>query len=169
MPEFIMNTEGTVEGLEISDLSPFVQGYLEAMFFTNCDTRHSMVEWFESEEIQADLQEGRLDGDLPTDAGFGDIHIDILNGIVTDCKAFEQEARPLLSMAYARGYDREQAGRDFWYTRCGHGVGYWDRERLDADGLGDKLSGIARTYGDVYVSFEQDAESPTGYGYVYCQ
>lgn len=27
-------------------------------------------------------------------------------------------------------YTAEQFGHDFWYTRNGHGTGYWDRERL---------------------------------------
>jgi hypothetical protein len=37
----------------------------------------------------------------------------------------------LLDLAYARDYDPEQAGCDYWFTRNGHGVGFWDRDALD--------------------------------------
>ena len=39
----------------------------------------------------------------------------------------------------------EQAGRDFWFTRCGHGVGFWDR---GLGATGDELSEIARKFGN---------------------
>lgn len=44
----------------------------------------------------------------------------------------------------------DYAGHDFWLTRCGHGVGFWDRGLGD---LGDRLSEAARAYGniDLYV------------------
>jgi len=38
------------------------------------------------------------------------------------------------------GLDDEQVGRDFWYTRKGHGVGFWDR---DLGEIGDKLTTAA--------------------------
>lgn len=42
------------------------------------------------------------------------------------------------------------AGHDFWLTRCGHGVGFWDRGLGE---LGERLSDAARAYGsvDLYV------------------
>jgi len=36
-------------------------------------------------------------------------------------------------MRVADSYDDEQAGRDFWFTRQGHGVGFWDRKALEVD------------------------------------
>lgn len=66
----------------------------------------------------------------------------------------------------------------FWYTRNGHGVGYWDRDQLsryvDIGGgtegdLGDSLSEAARDFGNVDASFGEDESSPTGYGFVYVQ
>lgn len=42
--------------------------------------------------------------------------------IAADCASF----------CYAQqvwiGDNYEQAGRDFWLTRCGHGAGFWDRD-----------------------------------------
>lgn len=44
----------------------------------------------------------------------------------------------------------ERAGHDFWLTRNGHGVGFWDR---GLDALGERLSKAAEVYGsvDLYV------------------
>jgi hypothetical protein len=37
-----------------------------------------------------------------------------------------------------------QHGHDFWLTRCGHGVGFWDRGYGE---VGERLSDIARNMG----------------------
>lgn len=166
MPVFEMNKEGTVNGQEFEDLSPFLQGYIECMLFTNCCTAISMVEW-EEPENQESVREGQADGCIPTDAGFGDIEPDTLIQMHADCSDFQSVNRHLLSRAYARGYDEVQAGRDFWYTRCGHGVGYWDREVLEADGLGEALSEAASAAGERWADFYPTEDSATGYGYVY--
>lgn len=168
MPNFLdtFDDTGTVTGIEFDDLSPFVQGYIQAAFFTNEATGVSMVEWLEPENQEA-LAEGQLDGELPTDAGFSDLHPDTLARLHTDCSDFEAKARHLLSQAYARGYTRDQAGRDFWFTRCGHGVGFWDRDILDRDDLGEKLSDVAKEFGNLDAYFDSDETSPTGYGFVH--
>lgn len=165
MPEFIMDREGTVNGQEFADLSDFEQGYLEAMFFTNCSCI-AMVE-FASDESQARIREGQADGDIPADSGFGDIHPDSMIKTHFDCADFQSKASALLSIAYSRDYEEAQAGRDFWYTRNGHGVGFRDRDELRADDLGDLLSFAARGFGEVYVDFNPDESSPTGYGFVH--
>ncbi len=168
MPEFILDKEGTVNGVDFEDFDAFVQGYIEAMFFTN-QSYIPMCEFFEPENQEL-IEQGQADGELPNDAGFSDLHPDALNCIHTDCRAFQQDARVLLSQAYARDYDATQAGRDFWFTRNGHGVGFWDREvlddREDASNLGRALSAVAEKYGQWDVWFQADETSPTGYGYV---
>ena len=82
-----------------------VQGYVEAMLFTASDD-----------------VEGATVGDLSTEAR---------ERICADCMAFQAtyEFRDAWNNS-GNGYefDREQAGRDFWFTRNGHGVGFWDRE-----------------------------------------
>lgn len=130
MPEFIMPTRGRVaiEGAEHimgatlgwENLDAFTQGYIEAMFFTDASS--------------AD------DGDLEN-ATFADIAPQFLASIIADCQRFQTEALALLETAYSEhDYDESQAGRDYWYTRNGHGVGFWDRGLGD---LGDKLSDAA--------------------------
>jgi hypothetical protein len=44
-------------------------------------------------------------------------------------------------------------GHDLWFTQNGHGVGFWDRSELDADGLGERLTKAAQALreSDVYA------------------
>lgn len=173
MPEFVMDRDGKVNGLTFEDCTPIFQGYIEAMLFTETCTGISMVDW-ELPENQEAVAEGQADGSIPTDSGFGDIHPATLETMQLDCFNFEVKARPLLEQAYALGYDAKQAGRDFWFTRNGHGVGFWDREVLNEGcmapspgGLGEKLSAVAKEFGETWSDFVPDPDSPTGYGYVY--
>ncbi|RWO06326.1 MAG: hypothetical protein EOS07_22065 [Mesorhizobium sp.] len=115
-----------------SKLSPFVQGFIEAAFF--CETScFCMAEWFEPETQHA-IAEGQSDGNIPNDCDTSHIHADSLKKIAEFCATFQASAAELLSRAYARDYDETQAGRDFYFTHCGHGVGYWDREALALQG-----------------------------------
>lgn len=139
MPELNMDTSGAVH-VEWCDLDSFTQGYIEAAFFTSIDNHFNRDNW-ESAFCQYQLSEGATDGTIPIDAGFSDIDPESLGAIIRDCRVFQQLYSELLSLAYERDdYDATQAGRDYWYTRNGHGVGYWDRSQLDSDGLGEKLT-----------------------------
>lgn len=132
MPEFIMPIgDRRADPPQFDELDPLHRGYVEAMFFT--------------ETGDAD------DGDLE-DATFAELAPESLVRIMEDCDRFRRLAAPLLERAYERDYDEEQAGRDFWFTRNGHGVGFWDRDELTSDTLGDDLSAVACGFGgcDVY-------------------
>lgn len=142
MPQFEL--EGR-DNPEFADLPMIAQGYVEAMFFTECDPSVSLDEWEEEPGMEF------RDGSIPGDVGFSHLHPDAVKDIVAECGAFHVKARDLLRKAYERDYDATQAGRDFWYTRNGHGVGFWDRDALDADDLGDALSVIAREFGEAHV------------------
>lgn len=102
----------------------FEAGYLEALAFTDTDN--------------------------PDSESYGAAFSDELRAQAeSDCARFQVEADALLTLAYESGeYDAEQAGRDFWLTRCGHGAGFWDRQ---LGGTGDKLSEAARAYGNLDV------------------
>lgn len=155
MPQFELNGK---DDSEFSDLPMIVQGYIECMFFTS-DAPGVDSEEFWTDEYQADMMEGRTDGCLPSDLGFSDLTADALAQIQADCGTFHVKARDLLRQAYEReGYDAERAGHDFWYTRNGHGVGFWDRSALDADGLGEALSDIARSFGEAYPYATRDGK-----------
>lgn len=62
---------------------------------------------------------------------------------VNDCAKFQAENTELL----AKAGDDWQNGSDFWYTRGGHGVGYWDRDY--PDDVADPLTEAAHKYGEV--------------------
>ncbi len=150
MPEFILT-----DNRPLRDLSDFESGYIEAMFFTNGDSGD------ERENLLNELGTRRLTNEA-------------LRNIKADCAAFQKAAAPLLELATGpmSGYSDERAGRDFWFTRQGHGVGFWDREELRRDlakredgtwtdtgeeeglpcwgSLGDELTKLAEQAGEVY-------------------
>ena len=55
--------------------------------------------------------------------------------VADDIRRFLEDAKPILDRS---DYRPDQAARDFWFTRCGHGCGFWDQEHCsqsDADAL----------------------------------
>lgn len=130
MPEFILDTGSPDGARTFSTLDPFTRGYVEALFFTSTGTGD--------------------DGELEH-ATFAELADEALEQIAIDCRRFQLDNTALLQIAYAMrsDYDATCAGRDLWFTRCGHGVGFWDR---DLGSIGDKLADAARKYGsrDLY-------------------
>lgn len=128
MPEFHLD-HGNEEGSRnLSDLDEFTYGYVEAMFFT--ETSDSDDEY--ADATVADISDGGWEK------------------IKSDCQNFQIENDNMLQKAFKSGnYDVEKAGRDFWYTRNGHGVGYWDRGLDEA--VANSLSEAARTFGEAYI------------------
>lgn len=60
-----------------------------------------------------------------------------------DCVAFIGACGDLFTHAIERdGYSAERFGHDFALTRNGHGAGFWDRDELKEDDLGDKISAL---------------------------
>ena len=97
----------------------FLRGYIECVYFT--DT--------------GDLDQPEADAELSDDARAL---------CVADCLEFQRREALPLAHAYAHhDYDAVQAGRDFWLTRNGHGVGFWDR---GLGAVGDTLTAACRTW-----------------------
>lgn len=170
MPEYILEEAGAVNGIAFDDLDAFTRGYVKALFWLS-ESCIATVDW-DKPESQHRIEEGTADGSIPTDAGFGDLHPASLQSIIDDCAKFQTEHAGLLAQAYARaGYGEERAGHDYWLTRNGHGAGFWDRDELEADGLGDKLSDACR-HSEVNVSFGaavDGTKGPTGCGWVFVE
>lgn len=155
MSEFVLNDREHA----VHQVDAFTLGYIEAMFFTESSPAFQSHEWFDAECREA-LEEGSAGGNIPGDAGFADIHPDSLAAIVADCARFQSENATLLESVYRgrsgqgmsmrREYDESHAGHDFWLTRNGHGVGFWDRGLGDA---GEALSNAARAFGESDVFF----------------
>lgn len=135
MPEFILD-HGSPEGAKAFEaLDYFTRGCVEAMFFTEC---------------HADNPE--LDG-----ASFNQLAALTLDAIMVDCTQFQATNATLITSAMRLpacdrsddGYGLQAAGHDFWFTRNGHGCGYWDR---GLGKVGDDLASAARAFGsrDLY-------------------
>lgn len=167
MPEFILDTSGAVEGFAPAfediaagrgesvawhDLSPFVQGYIEALFFTNegDGTPGEGDEFGLWREVEPGL--------WSADFGFSDLAPEALAAILADCQAFtESEAfrafeawRDDDASEETTPADDAQAGRDFWFTRTGAGVGFWDRPAHYYGPHMEALSKLARAAGEVW-------------------
>lgn len=106
----------------------FWNGFLEALYFT---------------------ETGDVDQPEPGIALDPEAELDLK----ADCRSFLARANGFISYNAAKhGQTFEQAGRDFWLTRNGHGAGFWDG---DWPWAGDRLSRIANGYGEVDL-FEID-------------
>ena len=124
MPEFHIDAnDPTQDGLTYASLDSFTQGYIEAAFFTSTGT---------GDDAENDLEH----------ASFGELAPEALTAIIADCAKFQADHSALLNLAYGmHGYDESRAGNDYWYTRNGHGTGFWDR---DLGEVGDMLANVAR-------------------------
>ena len=135
MPEFQLNAD-RYGSHPFYKLSTFAKGYVEAMFFTNGDTG------YERENLLNDLGVEKL-----TRAAVKDIAADcdkFLSTIMPD-GCFAQQWIDRASELH--NYSEERAGHDFWFSRQGHGVGFWDRGLGE---LGDGLDTVAKSFGEAY-------------------
>lgn len=104
----------------IHDLSSIEDAYLEAAFWT---------------------EEENLDG-LSANNMDDETHLSVTKDIMhflSQNKELVQEA-----LQYTTP---EQIGHDLWFTRNGHGTGYWDRQELKNAGISDKLTEAAKQMG----------------------
>lgn len=141
-------------------LDDFTQGYIEALFFTEAEPGTSRNERADENgnvypEWESRASEGKQK-DMPGDYGFDDLTPETLVEIIADCKKFQNINHDLLWKAYDMdlpnsSYTEECAGRDFWFNRNGHGVGFWDR------GLGDVGEALSNACGWQTEFSETDA------------
>jgi hypothetical protein len=72
--------------------------------------------------------------------------------MINDCVAFRSIPQVSKALKAVSGepynYPDENAGHDFWLTRNGHGVGFWDRGLGD---LGDTLTAHSHSFGACYI------------------
>ena len=75
-----------------------------------------------------------------------------------DCDKFYDDTKHLITdeNCLTRLYCDEQAGHDFWLTRNGHGVGFWETSDWAAV-AGEQLDNASRAFGEYYL-FAQDGE-----------
>ena len=80
-----------------------------------------------------------------------------------DCDRFYDDNEHLITSEnclrqspYSRYSCDEQAGHDFWFTRNGHGVGFWETSDWEAE-AGEQLTNASKAFGEYYL-FAQDGE-----------
>ncbi len=133
MPAFQLNKTGRAYDC----LSPFAKAYVEAMFFTNCDS-------------------GDEDEDKANRLGTERLTRGALMAIAIDCDKFHDENRATIVECVAAGKTLDSIAHDFWFTRQGHGVGFWEGESRGYPGnTGDKLDAAAKKMGEVYPYFSR--------------
>lgn len=110
-------------------LNAFITGYFEALYFAETATNS------EGEEVE------NIAGIEMTDTAREACRL--------DCAKF-MDLAPLHIRAavLSDDYDHIQAGRDFWFSRQGHGVGFWDR---NLGPIGDALHRAAQTFGEKHI------------------
>lgn len=159
MPKFILDTPGFVDfgptpqhlpgrpvpwtetTVSWDRLDDFTRGYIEAMFYT----------------------EGADTDDDLAGLGFSDLAPEALGAIMRDCAMFYEahrltieKAALKLSCAHDVNEADSAAGKDFWFTRNGHGVGFWDGDWPEPEA--DKLDKAAETFDTVYPYVGQDGK-----------
>ena len=128
MPEFVLDKEHREGMPPFKSLPDFVQGYIEAMFFTDTDEDD--------------------DGcSIKPDSGYYHLSKDAMDGILADCNTFFETEGVITALEGSRSL--EEAGRDFWFTRNGHGVGYWDRD-VGSYADPDLLTKVSHKFGECY-------------------
>lgn len=138
MPEFVLNKP---RESAYDKLDTFAKGYVEAMFFTNCDC-------------------GDEDEDKANNLGVSRLTKESIAVIERDCAAFWKSNEIYLQIAmelepgsdifrYAtETLDEARLGHLFWYSRQGHGVAFTDDG--DATCL-EALQDAGRAFGESNV------------------
>lgn len=133
MPEFILEKGGIDDHVTFDALPDLAQGYIEAAFFTGVEgavpvAAPEPVSHSSGVELPSEFESWEdIEG-----LGLANLTAESLRNMVADCVRFQiANADALARVCSGDSYDLEAAGRDYWFTRNGHGVGFWDR------GLGD--------------------------------
>lgn len=107
----------------------FFEGYLEAMAFT-------------------DLGD---DGQPPAES---EVTPAYRTAAREDCQSFWRTWGAAIRASNAGA---DQAGRDFWFTRQGHGVGFWDRDAdMYGKALQDALTEASENFGEAYPDWQAE-------------
>jgi hypothetical protein len=111
-----------------------------------------LISTFTRAYIEAALWSTTDDNDKPLDEKYGidDFAAETLQKIVADCERFQEE-----NVAAING-DYEQAGHDFWFTRNGHGVGFWDGDWAEPNAT--ILDNASKHFGECWLYVGDDGK-----------
>lgn len=113
-------------------MDEFTRAYMEAILFAESDN--------------SDEQGG---APLELNYDITDFSAEALRKIKKDCDAFQQQATGIEE-------NLTRAGHDFWFTRVGHGTGFWDGDWPTE--LGDELTELSQKFGHVDVYIGDDGQ-----------
>lgn len=115
------------------NLNAFIAGYIEALFFADTATNS--------------------DGETVENLAGLELSIPAMEECRQECVQFLDLAgsKVMLAIAGSDDYDHAQAGRDFWFSRQGHGAGFWDR---GLGMVGDDLHNVAEHFGEKHLYIE---------------
>jgi len=116
------------------ECNEFLRGYLDAALFTTDAHPPGGCDYIES---------GRADEMFPNLPDY------FIKEAAEDCAKFQADNAELL----AKAGDDWQNGSDFWYTRCGHGVGFWDRGYPDE--VADPLTEACEKCGEAWLCADE--------------
>lgn len=115
-------------------LDEFTQGYVMAALFT-----------FDENPPQGEFStSGRFEVLFPL------IDLATLLKMVADCQEFQKQAD-------LTDYPIDRAGNDFWYTRNGHGVGFWENDYGTEDQC-KKLTALSKQFREVDLYYGDDGK-----------
>lgn len=123
-------------------MNKFLTAYIEAALWSSND--------------ESDEQGGEP---LDKNYGFEDIDPETLAKMKADCEKFEADNAELITdeNCLTRLDCDEQAGHDFWLTRNGHGVGFWEGSDWKSD-AGELLTLAAKKFGECHLYVGDDGK-----------
>lgn len=125
----------TIKSLAAS-LDTFTRAYLHAMYFTENPDPHP--------------------GECPEPEYGRMFSREVLEDAIRDCDQFRagETWQAFPNPLQALSTDRH-AGTDFWYTRNGHGTGFWDRKDEWPNPWGERLTDAAHAFGEYNVEYRR--------------
>lgn len=118
--------------MDVYKLDTFTRQFLETALWAECD------------------HDKENNPPLDQDFSITDFAEETVLKLKEDCDSFREANAELLKQAG----DDEQNGHDFWLSRNGHGVGFFDRNYGE---VGNKLHDAIKPYGSVFL-YVQDGK-----------
>lgn len=136
----------------IDSLDEFTRAYLECILFSETDNSDDS-------------------GGEPLDHSYSieDFSEESLKEAIADCVRFQKDNAediatiPDHNMKRCDSYGRDHysglecAGHDFWFTRNGHGVGFWDRDWISKP-VKERLTAACKKLGERWVYVGDDGQ-----------
>jgi hypothetical protein len=111
----------------MAEMDKFTEAYITTAYFTETDNSepsggHPLDKNYTLEELDANA------------------FVEML----ADCRDFQKKYRHIYDEA---GWSDEEAGKDFWLSRNGHGTGFFDSDGKD-ETVREYLQNVSRSYGE---------------------